>query len=269
MLSKTRVFARPISFLKSQMIKTPQRTFLHIKNVEREAKKAENQKTFDQEGLIEDYSKVYKPTYTLELDRCGELLVYSCSPLAHKTVYMKYPYILFESMIPLAGFMLIMNPFELVWYWNYVNLLLMNVLWMPRAWYFYSLQHRVRKMWLLRGGKYIKVERTTVAGDTLVDWAEIRFVNPLTEDLRNYDDHENAEFLDESGQLKYELGLELEHMMIMGTTVQDLSLFFMKEGTVHHPEVFEAIARGYHVDTDDFVINTAHNERTRESHYNV
>lgn len=42
---------------------------------------------------------------------------------------------------------------------------------------------------------------------------------------------------------------------------------FMKEGIVHHPEVFEAVTKGYSIDTTDFVINTAHNLRAKEGNH--
>jgi len=42
----------------------------------------------------------------------------------------------------------------------------------------------------------------------------------------------------------------------------------MKEGTIHHPELFEAIVKGYNIDTSNFVINTAHNLRVREGDHN-
>ena len=42
----------------------------------------------------------------------------------------------------------------------------------------------------------------------------------------------------------------------------------IKEGTIHHPELFEATVKGYHVDTTDFVINTGHNRRSREGNHN-
>jgi hypothetical protein len=42
----------------------------------------------------------------------------------------------------------------------------------------------------------------------------------------------------------------------------------MREGIVHHPELFEAVLKGYTVDTSDFVINTADNIRSREGNYN-
>lgn len=262
---------RTVSKLLAQSLrlsKKPVQFYQHIQDMEREAKRAQLQKLYDEPQLIENIAQVHKPSYTLELDRCGELLVYSAEPLKTKTVYFKYPYILYESLIPLALLNFVANPLELVWQWNYLNLVALNVLWMPRAWYFYSLQFRIRRMWLLRGGKYVKIERTTLAGDTFTDWVEIRYFNPLTEDFRNYEDKDIGEFLTESGQLKHELGTEVEHFMHMGTSDQDVALFFVKEGTIHHPEVFDAIMRGYHIDTMDFVINTGHNERNRESHYN-
>jgi len=54
----------------------------------------------------------------------------------------------------------------------------------------------------------------------------------------------------------------------MGVTSQDIVYWFMKEGVIHHPELFEAVCKGYNVDTSDFVINTAHNMRAREGNHN-
>lgn len=42
----------------------------------------------------------------------------------------------------------------------------------------------------------------------------------------------------------------------------------MREGIVHHPELFEAVVKGYNIDTSNFVINTADNYRSREGNYN-
>lgn len=46
-------------------------------------------------------------------------------------------------------------------------------------------------------------------------------------------------------------------------------LHFKNYGTVHHPELFEAVVKGYNIDTTDFVINTADNMRFREPNHNV
>lgn len=42
----------------------------------------------------------------------------------------------------------------------------------------------------------------------------------------------------------------------------------MKEGTVHQPEVFEMVLKGYNIDTSDFTINTEHNIRFNEPNHN-
>jgi len=42
----------------------------------------------------------------------------------------------------------------------------------------------------------------------------------------------------------------------------------MKEGTVHQPEVYEWVMKGYNIDTSDFVINTEDNVRAFEPNKN-
>ena len=93
--------------------------------------------------------------------------------------------------------------------------------------------------------------------------------NPLTKDARNYDDRDEADFLDEEGQLKYELVCELDEYMQQGVNYQKYPISFMKEGTVHHPELFEAVCKGFKIDTSDFSINTAETEKFLEGHHNV
>ena len=38
----------------------------------------------------------------------------------------------------------------------------------------------------------------------------------------------------------------------------------MKEGIVHHPEVFDMVLKGYNIDTSDYAINTDHSVRALE-----
>ena len=60
---------------------------------------------------------------------------------------------------------------------------------------------------------------------------------------------------------------------MMGVTQQDevpkfnQILYFLKEGTIHHPELFEASMKGFNIDTSDFVINTAEVARAREGNH--
>lgn len=132
-----------------------------------------------------------------------------------------------------------------------------------------KLKYNPRRIWLLRGGKVLKVEMTNLAGDHVTAWVETKFFNPLTEDKMNFDDRDNAEFLAEDGKLKYELTCQLDHFTEKGVTQQDELLTFLKQGVVHHPELFEAAVKGYNIDTSDFVINTAHNLRHQEGHENI
>lgn len=135
--------------------------------------------------------------------------------------------------------------------------------------YWAKLKFRPRRVWLLRGGKVLKFELSTLGGDNITVWTETRFFHPLTADRQHFDDRDNAEFLCEEGQLKHELTVQVDHFTEKGCTQQDELLVFMKEGVVHHPELFEAALKGYNIDTSDFVINTAHNIRAMEGHANV
>lgn len=38
------------------------------------------------------------------------------------TVYFKYPYVLYESTIPIFAYIYLMNPMDLEWYFNTVSL---------------------------------------------------------------------------------------------------------------------------------------------------
>ena len=254
--------------ISARLVANIRRNFKQFLSMKRENKRALVQEAFDNQNTISKVA-VYKPTYTLEFDRCGELLLYSCDTLRHKTIYFKYPYVLYEAMVPFFLWMFIVNPFAIYWSFNYVNLLLANFLCFPRAWYLRSMQYRIRRMYLLRGGRYVKFERNSIAGDQFTNWGEVREFQPLTQDFRDFADPQTTEFLNKEGQLNYELGVECENFRQYSITEQDVAIFFMKEGIVHHPEVFDAVVRGLHIDTSDFVINTANEERSREPSYAV
>jgi hypothetical protein len=58
--------------------------------------------------------------------------------------------------------------------------------------------------------------------------------------------------------------VQLDNYVDHAITHQDEIISFMKEGTVHHPEVLEMVLKGYNIDTSDFVINTDHSVRSSE-----
>ena len=71
------------------------------------AKLEENQRTAK---FVEYTHKVYKPSHTITFDREGEVLLFSCDNFKHSQVYLKYPYILIDSLIPLAVYMFFCDP---------------------------------------------------------------------------------------------------------------------------------------------------------------
>lgn len=64
----------------------------HIKNMHEENVRAEAERIADL-PLIESTDRVYKPTYTVEFNREGEVLLYSANPIRNAQIYFKYPYI--------------------------------------------------------------------------------------------------------------------------------------------------------------------------------
>jgi len=63
--------------------------------------------------------------------------------------------------------------------------------------------------------------------------------------------------------------VQLDNYVDHAIIVQDEIIYFMKEGTVHQPEVFEMALKGYNIDTSDFTINTEHNVRFNEPNNNM
>lgn len=245
------------------------RNYMHVPDASREKDRVNLQDEFDRDDPIIKTDRVYKPTHTIEFNRVGEVLLYSCEPTQHMTIYFKYPYILYESAIPLCMFMWYVNPFGLAWHWNYMNIFAISSQWWPRVWYFAYIKYRPRRMYLLRGGRYVKIESSSQAGDRYTVWAENRYFNVLTEDAQNFEEPDEAEFLTEEGQLKYETTVQMENYREQGVNINDQLIVFMKEGVVHEPELFEAVMKGYNVDTTDFVINTENNFRARDGIKNV
>jgi hypothetical protein len=60
--------------------------------------------------MLEKTNKVYKPSKTITFDRNGELLLFSCHNVKHTNLYFKYPYIMIDSMIPLAAYNFFVDP---------------------------------------------------------------------------------------------------------------------------------------------------------------
>ena len=65
------------------------------------------------------------------------------------------------------------------------------------------------------------------------------------------------------------MAVQLDNYVDHSVMVQDQIISFMKEGTVHQPEIFEMVMKGYNIDTSDFTINTAETMRFNEPNHNM
>ena len=186
--------------------------------------------------------------------------------MRHSTVYLKYPYCTQVAMMPLSWYLFFINPFMFNWFITLPIFYATNSLaWLPLALYWKHLDKKIHKMYLLRGGKYVRIWTMNPMGDRFYSWAHICEFNLLTEDGEDFANPvEDENFLNKAGQLKYEAMVQLDNYVDHAVTVQDETIYFMKEGTVHQPEVFDMVLKGYNIDTSDFVINTDHSVRFGE-----
>jgi hypothetical protein len=206
----------------------------------------------------------------MEFNREGEMLLYSCDNIKHSTIYFKYPYCMLDGFIPLSWYLFFINPFHMQWQVTLSFFYAANCLaWMPHVLYWKHLDKKIHKLYLLKGGKYVRIWTQNPMGDKFYSWANNCEIKLLTEDYEDFADPvEDEQFLKKTGQLKYELQVQLDNYVDHAVTVQDQIIYFMKEGTVHQPEVFEMVMKGYNIDTSDYTINTAHNVRFKEPNAN-
>jgi hypothetical protein len=153
-------------------------------------------------------------------------------------------------------------------FWLQVRKFYSDLAWVPHALYWKLLDRKIHKIFLLRGGKYVRLLTQSPIGDKFYSWANISEFHMLTEDYLSFADKEETEFLNKEGKMKYEMQVQVDNYVEHMVTIQDEVIYFMKEGTVHQPELFEMVMRGYNIDTSDFVVNTAHNIRAFEPNHN-
>lgn len=87
------------------------RTYLnHVKDLNQIMSVAELEASQRSDKYLEYTAKVYKPSKTITFDRNGEVLLFSCDNIKHSQVYLKYPYCLIDSLIPLAWYLFFCDP---------------------------------------------------------------------------------------------------------------------------------------------------------------
>lgn len=136
---------------------------------------------------LERTHKVYKPSQTIEFNREGELLLFSVDNIRNSTIYLKYPYCLYNSIIPISIYNFFFNPMNL--YWG-VTLPFMYssicLAWLPMALYWKHIDRKIHKIFLLRGGKYCRVVRMNLMNETQYCWISNYEIRLLTEDRREF-----------------------------------------------------------------------------------
>jgi hypothetical protein len=133
------------------------------------------------------------------------------------------------------------------------------VSWMPHYFYLLSLSRKINKIYLMRGGKYLRLQTNEYYGEKMNVWITIRDLHLLNKDLNRFDD--SLEFLNKEGQLLHDVGVQVDHYLHKGIPHNDEVIYFIKEGKVHSPEVFDMVVRGYNIDDSDYEINTEDNIR--------
>jgi hypothetical protein len=86
------MLTRNLRLLLQGSLLKPRRFISHIKDMNEENARVIAEK-MSQEPLVLPTDRIYKPTYTIEFNREGEVLIYSGNPIRDSTVYFKYPYI--------------------------------------------------------------------------------------------------------------------------------------------------------------------------------
>lgn len=190
-----------------QLVNIQRRGFRQAKNLHEIVYTAQAELTQRTAKYLERTDKVYKPSQTLEFNRDGELLLYSCDNIKNSVVYLKYPYVMYDSFIPLVWYIFFCNPFSWTWHVTLTMFYLANgFAWLPHVLYWKHLERKIHKIFLLRGGKYVRLYTQNPMGDRFYSWAHICEMNLLTEDYEDFADPvEEENFLNKTGQLKYEV----------------------------------------------------------------
>lgn len=114
---------------------------------------------------------------------------------------------MYDSFIPLSWYIFFINPFMWNWYITTGALYFFNCFgWIPHVLYWKHLDKKIHMLYLLRGGKYVKIWTQNPLGDRFYSWANICEFNLLTEDYEDFAEPvEDEDLLTKTGQLKYEV----------------------------------------------------------------
>lgn len=229
------------------------------------------QKEFLQEMIEErrplpQDTTVFVPREQIEFNRIGELLLYEAEPFRIKDIFFPYPQCMGVFSMFWMFYLYITNPFQWGWQLTYPILVAGSTAWYPMVEYLFSLRYYLSKVWLLRGGKVLKLEHSNITGIRWRTWVFIDELNLLTPGFKELETEKglNAQLLNDNGQLQCETHVQVDNFIDVGRNMENQVLKMCKEGTVHQPEILDAVLKAFEVDTSDFRVNTLHIERWHE-----
>jgi hypothetical protein len=100
------------------------------------------------------------PTLSIVKHYISNILIY----YVYKCFYLD------ESFIPLAILNFVLNPLDMVWHWTSFALYGSVFLVTPRVWYWAEFKYYPAKLYLLKGGRVLKVESQSVGADRFTYW---------------------------------------------------------------------------------------------------
>ena len=185
-------------------------------------------------------AEAYKPSETLEFDRNGETLVYSSESYKKFSVFFPMPWSLGTWSAPVVIGLIAGG--HIAFSWKILAGIYLSIL--PHCHHLYNLRFHVDKVWYVRGGLW-KVQNSGVMG----------LVSKSITGPDNLNIVKGESALTEDGKLAEDITLKAETWYEYLEDVENQELIILKSGTVHNPEIFQAMLNKMRINDSNFVIN--------------
>ena len=214
---------------------------------------------------------LYKPKEQIEFNRVGEVVLFESEPYRTNEIYLKYPHSLPILLVPYGLYFYMDNPLGLLWNWQSLVLASCFAAFYPITEHWSRLKYHISRLSLLRGGKVLKVEHSSITGQRWVTWIYVDEIHLLSQDktIKLPNKGMDEKLIDSNGQLINPVFIQVNNFVDVGRNQRDFILTLDKESKVHNPELLEAVLKGFEVDTTNFRINTLHTERWFEPTTNI
>lgn len=114
-LSRLNLLSKSVKIPRNFALPTVIRQYRQVQDLNSVIATAELEEEQRTEKFLEYTSKIYKPSKTIEFNREGELLLFSCDNFKQSQVYLKYPYVMIDAMIPLAFYIFFADPCNFIY----------------------------------------------------------------------------------------------------------------------------------------------------------